>query len=479
MPSLPVMRYWGIDLHLSRVLDADHRAVYDDSGINYLYTHVRLAVRCVIHWDLTKPIPLPGGEIGPPVRSRDPAAGRPAETHPGIRPQSAGIARAFAELRRQLLVPQGPLDVFVGDEVILQAPGFYTTAGGERKRFAIDCNAGPHPVNFKIVSVVGTKSIIADFAIECWIREDAGTVPTPPTLISHRWAMAESIDEQYLSTRRISGRLVFRTDFLAHRALTPLARADLRPDDFRYLQRVLHPVPPRYRRAKVDVEQTQDGTGILYTVIDREVPWPCANGYGVRRVTGEMTQGFDHLTAFNPQVTRRWSVTAFGFPRVGSLRLIKALALIYSTSSTAARSEVYKAMTAAGGFGGSSFTTRPGFRPFEALDVRLAYDSDGGPTASFVWTVTAGKVFSVTPIGAGIDAFSKLVFLDENIWPEDAGTPSHPRVTLAHRMPRAADIGDNRAYTQISLVAQVLNNPITAEQPTPSEPGVGVRGITS
>jgi hypothetical protein len=422
VPSLPVLTYNSIPLLMSKLLRFDATNVVDDSGCVHLYTHYDIVCRCVVHPNVTQPFPPPS----PPLMS----------------------GAALAELQNRLLQPRKLLQIRIGNDTVLEAPQL-TSLG---VRMACDAANGPMPRRAVVSQNTGDKTIEVDYHIECWVnqcRNKGGALgDPPPTLLSNRWEMSEDIDKDYISTRTIRGRAIFRADFLLRRGVVP--------DDVRNY--IIAPVMPGFARDHLVVAATSDGTGCVYTVVDRQRPWGLGRAHaGVRVIKGTFSKEYDWYSLVNPQLTRTWTVHAFGFPKTRSQTLVSSLEAVFATTLTASGSTVLRRMGAVGAAGFARL-------PFNALEVHLEYASDGAPHAWCRFPQYLGK----TPAGAGAVLVAAAFSED---WPEDAGVLGGPTERTSPSMQRDSD---RRSSELVRVVAQALHGPCdtppAATNPTAPRP---------
>lgn len=288
-----ILTYNGIDLQIGRVLDSEMRAVYDDTGVDFLYVHFRIRVQAIFNPRATA------------SQVNNPSGDTPAAS--------------LSFLRQRLLTPRQSLQINIGNDTLLVSPQINADANVP---FATDANNGPHPIDLQILSVHGSKSIVVAYEIETWLNECTGSSGSPPpTILSHRWEMTEDIGDDYLSTRTIRGRATFRTDFL-------LAESNV-PDDFR--RYLFHPVPPFFQRTSIRVTPESDGTALNYEIVDEEQVWNLDPSRGIIRVEGYQTEGWDWIGFLNPSVYFHLHLEVWGQPNATNRNLVDALLQILST----------------------------------------------------------------------------------------------------------------------------------------------------
>jgi hypothetical protein len=132
--------------------------------------------------------------------------------------------------------------------------------------------------------------------------------------------MQHDIDDNFYTTRTIRGHAVFRTDLLLDRGEVP--------DDFR--QRLFHSVPPNFKRDKVSVEITEDGTRCNYTVVDRQETVNIDPALGITRVEASMA-----VELLDPAIVGFASKMVKLRLRVWGGRMTKRLGLLHALGNCA------------------------------------------------------------------------------------------------------------------------------------------------
>lgn len=274
-----LVRYRGIDLEVERVVQWSDRNIYSEDNTERIMRHVALAVQCVIN----------------------PSATFLAD-QVGVATTAAGVA---AELKRRLLVPRGELVIRVGNSEVLRSPQDQRKPGtpglaypdGVARHYC-DARGGPNPLHVDVTSIHGTKSMLATFAVETWLADnrigDGGEPAEQSALIAHRWEQSNDLDEHYYSTRTITGRAVFRADWLytLDDQSGYLRQADLKPQD--YLAYLNHPLPFNYRRERVRTRVSSDGLTLDYTIVDVEQQCTIEATRPISRISGSWSSGISH-----------------------------------------------------------------------------------------------------------------------------------------------------------------------------------------
>jgi len=310
--------YNGVDLLAIQTHYFNWEPVYDENGVDYLYTRVSGAWRGVINgiasviplqagqfmnYDfLTRtPTDIPVGGLRTATTGQNPRFGirtSPTPTPPG----SEGLSRALpqdireivlnppanlpgndptnthASIRHRLSTPRGKLYVFWGQGMESGSP----VAGsdgrpGQGGRFArifvespevdgsgidlsCDCKNGPFPKLLGVVESVGDSlTMMVDFGVETFVNEANLNGVTPQGgLLSNRFSQMHDIKNDSYTTITTQGTAVFRTDFVY-----ALPQA---PDSIRNI--LFMPIPQGFKRDNIRVVGRPDVTGVEYSYDD-------------------------------------------------------------------------------------------------------------------------------------------------------------------------------------------------------------------
>lgn len=267
--------YNGIKLELAQINQIARTAIYDESGVDYLYTEWMIDVVCIYNRD--------GGTIGFRDNSVPSYGGNPSSTLTDI-----ALRFKLMQPRKSLTLdfaskPEeaggSSVDVY---ERILQVP----PPGS-----ACDVNNGPIPLHCVVTEVVGEGTLAVQYVIKCHTNEcngpSDGTVPEKdsPFVLSNRFTMSHNITEDHYTIRQIDGIVHFRADLLNQLNNSGILNAQL-GDEFR--ESFTFPVPKNFQRVGVSCTQSPDGTAIYYQIVDKELPTNL-NNYGTNAVKVEMT----------------------------------------------------------------------------------------------------------------------------------------------------------------------------------------------
>ena len=296
-----ILTYGCLSFEIERVYRFDNRAIYDESGVDYLYNHVVIGVQAVLH---------PSATVSNDI-TRVPRVGQGIL---GINQQGFGTTgrETLRDISTIAMQPRQLLTVWLGGMLVLQSP---LDKPGTGAHFPCDAKGGPKPLSFRVIAVHGPgKTLVCTFEIETFVNQFNSPVSgVTPTLLSHRWTMSHDIDELSYTTRTISGTATYRKDYLAGH---PQYAAEMFADDFR--QRIFHAVPNGYKRMSVRVSQSSDGTQLWYTITDQEqtLNFGLQENSPVLRLQGNFGCGTDWIGGSSfislPRLQRTLNITCWG-----------------------------------------------------------------------------------------------------------------------------------------------------------------------
>lgn len=247
--------------------------VYSPDGADLLYVLVTIGVTCEF---------APGGDprmvsvtaVSPEAQAAldgavvaNPPSNLPTRSRPRMEHDQPGTGRVSpslwrsgpetdAELVRLLRVPR--------QRTILWAYARQTGAPvrwleSPRPGMTVDCTVGPTPVKCDVISAKGEPNSV------CVYYEFQTAVPaTDPGadkfVLSHRWRMRHTYDDNYYLTRVTTGRIVFNAGLRDQSGTNP---------DWVRNQFIL-PIPLGFTRTVDFVEMSPDGTTIDYQVSDAD-----------------------------------------------------------------------------------------------------------------------------------------------------------------------------------------------------------------
>lgn len=304
--------YNGIDLLPIDTHEYRWEAVYDDSGVDYLYTRVTVLVTAMVNGQISVLGPNPPGPAGMgyeftgPPRPR-PMGGpdRPQPWGPfapdlGLMPPTtAGVDRGGANLpplgikfspvrpivtqeavRHRLETGQGQLYVFAGAGMESGSPpvGTLDPPGTDQISLIspspdarVDAKMGPFPKLFGVTAALGdAATLVVDWGCETFVNESGQNNVSPyGALLSNRWSQTQTVTEDGYTIARTEGTAVFRTDLLFPAGPGPNG-APQNPDAQRAL--LFMPIPQSFTRVVDYVRGRPDNSGIDYGYTDTQVP---------------------------------------------------------------------------------------------------------------------------------------------------------------------------------------------------------------
>lgn len=304
--------YNGVDLLAVETHEFLGESVYDDTGVDYLYTKLSMHVTALVNTQDLSDVFRMGDTNGAmnyrfseseraalravgaefeTITSRAPtpaAARRPDLSYPprlGMDTMTPGATRGITAgdstppltheaIRHRLETPRGQLYVFSGPgmesgsppvgstlpprgQLLLRSPG----AG-----FLCDCKNGPTPKILAVtMSVGGTNTMVVDWTCETYVNEsNLNNVKGATFLLSNRFYQTHSVDPHGFTSVTTNGIALFRTD----RLMVP--GVEINPDALR--ARLFIPIPQGFVRTIDHVTGRPDVTGIEYQYTDKQVP---------------------------------------------------------------------------------------------------------------------------------------------------------------------------------------------------------------
>lgn len=257
-------------LHLDRV---ERDAVYSEDGQDLLYIKWLIGATCMYGAN-GRPVGTSAISVGADTilglngrPTRAPATLRGSdptfftftqETNtPAGRPHTTGQNALVtdAELRTRLWTPRKQLIIGAWE------PGgtFARWLESPKPGFVCDLAGGPKPLAVDVMSATGEgTSLGVHFQIETAVSPCQGV--SDQTVLSHRWQMQHTHDEDNYLTRIINGTIVFNMAFIATNGIVPdTVRAQM-----------FHPIPLGFKRTLGPITQSSDGSTIKYTIFDTD-----------------------------------------------------------------------------------------------------------------------------------------------------------------------------------------------------------------
>lgn len=224
-----VVQYGSITINGAHTVEFDEAAVYDDSNTDIIGHKIMHRIRGHIF------LADAGGDY-----SIHGITG-------GGAPQD-GAAASFKAIRFKMLTPRLVYNAKLENDTLLYV--FPLDDSGDKVTF--DRNNGPKPIDFRIIRFVGNKAMEVEFAIELFISAcETGA----NNVMSNRWSVTDSRDENFFITRKYSGKL--RTD------------GSQSPHNFHSF--ILPTLASGFQRLNIEATSTPDNLNLEYNIIDRSV----------------------------------------------------------------------------------------------------------------------------------------------------------------------------------------------------------------
>lgn len=304
--------YNDIPLLILQANMINRQAIY--AGPDYLYTRHTLQLSCVFNPAVMAYLPSAQGVLvgGRPPDPQATFGVGPAVTDAALRTWLLEPRRALYWVMGATNYPQSSLPV-----LLFQSPN---VDGAQ-----VDANNGPTPLFCNVNRRVGSKTFLVNVMYQTDVNEiNSYNTSLPPAILSNRWSMSQSLNEQFFAVRTIHGQVVFRTDVL--QALGAL------PDDFR--EWFFFPVPGGFKRTGINVSQNADGTAISYTIIDTEQEISVLSAaqtlFGVVKIEGvhsveEWNEGYEAFLMKHPGVVAGlWEIKKLTEPSARSEAVLRA-----------------------------------------------------------------------------------------------------------------------------------------------------------
>lgn len=276
-----ILQYGDIHLHVIEIVRLDRTAVYSRDGVDLLYVKHVLGVVATFSPggvppldSLVEPSPhtrslLNGADethfrLGSNPRGFDPNTIPELST---VRPGGVSLETGYKgaiprnkwhngfetdiELRYKLMTPRQKLCLWAYRR---EDGALVPWIESPRRGFTVDATKGPLPRACDVVNVQGATAVTVYWEVETDIP------PCPQgsdrLLLSHRWSMTMTHDENYHCTRIIVGQAVFNQHVIQ--------RLNVQPD--LVMHAIVHPIPLGSRRYVPHI--TLDSTG---TIVDYEI----------------------------------------------------------------------------------------------------------------------------------------------------------------------------------------------------------------
>lgn len=205
------VQYGSVTLGLVKTnLFSQEPILVDD--VQYLYTRFRISVQCVFN----------------------------SATMTGLGDNPAQIN---TNIRLAMMRERQVLRILVGGVPLLEVA-------------SPDNKAGPFPKSCNVNQIIGTQTFIVSWECEAFLHDC-----TPvPSVLSNRWDMTLTYDENFFCTRNTNGLLIVRPNGSTNPP---------RKDEFMSL--MMPPLPTGWIRTRMSFVEARDGLSMAYQIEDKEV----------------------------------------------------------------------------------------------------------------------------------------------------------------------------------------------------------------
>ena len=238
--------YNNIVLEVVKTNRVEMNPEFSEDGIDFLWTHVVIDIDAIINPKFSSFYIDANGCLNFNVAQQNNL--------------TVGPFQSTQSIRQYLMTPRGTL---VFSEVSLGYRFLQSPAPG----FDIDSNGGPKPISFSVIKIDGFRTFHVRYSIETWINEcpvlpsPAGPIP----IVSNRFTVSHSIDQQYLLNKTTTGTAIFRTDILRGSVANPGVQY---PDYWR--ESLIPPLSQGLQRVQCDISVNTKGNVLTWTVRDVE-----------------------------------------------------------------------------------------------------------------------------------------------------------------------------------------------------------------
>lgn len=261
-----VATYNDVIFYNVQTREFDEEVIYDSSGTDYIGSRFKLKLEGEIHVQAD----VYNGAI--PRRQGIQAVGSNTVNNTG----AAGLPAAFKWIQRKLAEPRRPFAMYwskSGTPTNLQGADLAIHAtqaiAGQPADASTDCDNGPKPRGLTVLRVTA-NSIRVQWSIEFFLSGctdgTSGNMKGPFKIINNRWSIAESMDHDLFTTRRITGTIRF-AEGLTHKHAFKAA--------------TIPGLEKGFRRLSIEYESSPTGLEATYAVVDKQVhyaaPWPATS----------------------------------------------------------------------------------------------------------------------------------------------------------------------------------------------------------
>lgn len=246
--SRTIVNYGEITLYNVTTRRWSQEVTYDETGTDVIGSKFSLAFDGIIH---TQRIPLTDS-----ITYVSTGGGNPSNA-----------VSAYTSIRQRLNEPRQTLLVLHDSEPMLHVT---SSTGGVAIGQSTDIDNGPKPRRVEITSVVSNTAFRVRFEIDVMVGR------CPPSansmVVSNRWSVTETRDQNFCTTRTIDGvlRLAVSREFF-----------ETSPVGHQFLGLVFPILETGFRRENLSFTADADGLNCRYSIVDRQVdhsaPWPATD----------------------------------------------------------------------------------------------------------------------------------------------------------------------------------------------------------
>jgi len=233
--------YNGIELHNCLTRKWDQTCIYDESGTDLIGHKFDLQFEAILN-----------------VQSINTTYGTQWVAPADGSGATAAIESLFQFASLRLMQNRGELLIKLGDKGLVRCN---PTLGNTLYDPDRDVDNGPKPYNVSIQKIVSNNIIRVSFGIR-FTKIGCPKGGAPQTVINNRWSVDETMDENFFTTRTISGRIKFSHLVAAHGVK----------------KMVVPPLETGFKRESINFNALPTGLEADYSVTDKQVmeaaPWP-------------------------------------------------------------------------------------------------------------------------------------------------------------------------------------------------------------
>lgn len=183
---------------------------------------------------------------------------------------TSSLSVPLHDVQRVLSEPRKTLLLEIAPDVHWDIRGAYTTGSPPSgTNVHEDIDGGPRFTNLNVTQIVGSRSATVAGQVMFTVQPymDSESYPHNANILSHRYQQRFNINETDYTTRTVRGELRLR------------GASYINPDEFRC--HVWPNVAPGLKRISAEFIVTEDGTGLIYQVVDEErfKPYPAGVSY--------------------------------------------------------------------------------------------------------------------------------------------------------------------------------------------------------